>query len=193
MRFGPGVDRIENVEHLSFASETVGTVIMLDTLEHVQDPIRALKEVHRVLKRGGCAIISSLMAGPIHAHPNDYWRFTPESFRILLQLFDTKYVFYQGQSDFPHTVMGIGIKAELTSLPNDLEMKLSGLTLEEPGFTVTNHIGSKVVKSGVVSADGGIYPIQGWGIVTVSGHYFPFSLRSVSQIIDSIREWIAYR
>ena len=41
IRPGPGVDRIEDVHQLSFAPDTVGTVLMLETLEHVKNPIQA--------------------------------------------------------------------------------------------------------------------------------------------------------
>ncbi|MGH8986214.1 MAG: class I SAM-dependent methyltransferase [Acidimicrobiia bacterium] len=81
---GPGVDRIEDVHELSFADESVGTVICLETLEHVADPIRAMQEMHRVLRPGGVLAISSIMFFPIHEHPWDFWRFTPEGFERLL-------------------------------------------------------------------------------------------------------------
>ncbi|MCX7846918.1 MAG: methyltransferase type 11, partial [bacterium] len=41
MRAGRGVDRIENVHGLTFRDEEVGSVLMLDTLEHVQYPFKA--------------------------------------------------------------------------------------------------------------------------------------------------------
>ena len=65
-------------------------MICLETLEHVADPIRAVEEMHRVLRPGGVLAISSLMFFPIHAHPWDYWRFTPEGFERLLEPFESR-------------------------------------------------------------------------------------------------------
>ena len=56
MRPGTGVDRIENVLNLSFADETIETVLMLDTLEHVSNPFRAVSEIKRVLKPSWCNV-----------------------------------------------------------------------------------------------------------------------------------------
>ncbi len=114
---GQGVDRIEDIHALTFADESVGTVICLETLEHVSDPLRAVQEMHRVLKPGGVLAISSLMFFPIHAHPWDYWRFTPEGFELLLRPFESSLVVAQGWDLMPEGVFGIGVKgpAELSS------------------------------------------------------------------------------
>lgn len=107
---GPGVDRVEDIHALTFGPESVGTVLCLDTLEHVGDPLSALREVHRVLRPGGMVVISSHMFMPIHAHPWDYWRFTPEGFGLLLEPFETRLVLAHGWSLMPDTVLGVGIK-----------------------------------------------------------------------------------
>jgi SAM-dependent methyltransferase len=113
---GPGVDRIEDIHALTFEDNSVGTVIALETLEHVADPLRAMKEVHRVLQPGGLAAISSLMFFPIHAHPWDYWRFTPEGFELLLEPFESRLVIPVGFGLMPESVFGIGIKGPAPDL-----------------------------------------------------------------------------
>jgi SAM-dependent methyltransferase len=107
---GPGVDRVEDVHHLSFADDSIGTVVCLETLEHVADPLRAVQEMHRVLRPGGVLAVSSLMFFPIHAHPWDYWRFTPEGFELLLAPFESKLVEWHGYEPLPEGVYGIGVK-----------------------------------------------------------------------------------
>ncbi len=107
---GPGVDRIEDVHALTFENESVGTVICLETLEHVADPIRAVQEMHRVLRPGGVLAISSVMFFPIHEHPWDYWRFTPEGFERLLAPFDGSVVVAHGYPLLPEGVYGVGVK-----------------------------------------------------------------------------------
>jgi SAM-dependent methyltransferase len=107
---GVGVDRIEDIHHLTFADESVATVVALETLEHVADPIRAVQEMHRVLRPGGVLAISSLMFFPIHEHPWDYWRFTPQGFEQLLQPFESRLVVAQGHPELPMGIFGVGVK-----------------------------------------------------------------------------------
>ena len=110
IRPGLGVDRIEDVHRLSFGSDTLGTVLMLETVEHVRNPLQAMAEVFRVLRPGGLAVISSCMDFPVHEHPADYWRFPPQGFDLLLERFAPRRVYVQGVSVFPHSLAGIGLK-----------------------------------------------------------------------------------
>ena len=85
MREGPGVDRVLNIHEIDLASESVGTVLMLDTVEHVEFVRKAMEEVHRILKPSGILVVTSVMNFPIHSHPYDYWRFTPEGLKKLIE------------------------------------------------------------------------------------------------------------
>jgi len=117
---GPRVDRVEDVHHLTFADESVGGVLALDTLEHVADPRQALQEIWRVLRPGGVAVISSVMFFPIHAHPWDFWRFTPEGFNLLLEPFESRLVMSYGWELMPETVYGVGVKGPAPRLSEAL-------------------------------------------------------------------------
>jgi SAM-dependent methyltransferase len=110
IRNGPGVDLILDLHDIKLPSESVGTVIILDTLEHVEYPRKALKEIHRILKPNGILIITSVMNFKIHEFPHDFWRFTPQGFESLLNHFQNKFVGFAGDEEFPHTVVGLASK-----------------------------------------------------------------------------------
>jgi SAM-dependent methyltransferase len=120
IRSGPGVDFILDLHKIDLPSESVGTVLCLETLEHVEFPWRAVAEMHRILRSDGILIMSSVMNYPIHNNPSDYWRFTPEGFKSLLQPFAVAYVNYAGMSHFPRTVLGIGLKEAAPEATLDL-------------------------------------------------------------------------
>ncbi len=113
MREGPGVDRIMDLHNINLSPETVGTVLILDTLEHVEFVRKAIEEAHRILKPNGILVISSVMKFPIHDYPYDYWRFTPEAFKSILKPFAASFVDFAGDKQFPHTVVGIGFRGLL--------------------------------------------------------------------------------
>lgn len=110
LREGPGVDVLLNVYNIELPSESVGTVLCFDTLEHVEYPRKAIEELNRILKPNGMLVIGSPMDFPIHDFPYDYWRFTPDGFKSLLASFSRTVIEYAGNNDFPHTIVGIGFK-----------------------------------------------------------------------------------
>jgi hypothetical protein len=107
MRAGPGVDAVGSAHHLPVRAERAGTVLVLDTLEHVLDPVACMAQVRAAVRPGGAVIMTSHMNFPVHAHPGDYWRFTPMAFEALLRPLETRSVFMQGDAENPHTVIGV--------------------------------------------------------------------------------------
>lgn len=118
---GPGVDRIEDIHQTSFENNSVGTVICLETLEHVHQPFMATKEIFRILRSDGFCIISAPMRLGIHAHPSDYWRYTPKGFEMLLKDFGRVITWYDGYAAFPDTVFALAWKR---TCPPELEVQL---------------------------------------------------------------------
>lgn len=111
MQEGPGVDVVLNLHNIELPPETAGTVLALDTLEHVEYVRKAVDEVYRILTPDGIFIATSVMNFRIHAWPHDYWRFTPEGFKSLLKPFAHSIVEFAGDRRFPHTVVGVGFKS----------------------------------------------------------------------------------
>lgn len=115
MRKGPGVDRVEDVSALTLDATSAGTVLCIETFEHVFEVRRAFDEVFRVLKPGGLFLLTSPLNFRIHAYPDDYWRMTPSCLARMLTPYAARVVGWQGHDKFPHTVMALGIKAPAPS------------------------------------------------------------------------------
>ena len=86
MRRGPGVDCIADLHNIAMPAESVGTLLVLDTLEHVEYPREALEQVYRVLKPDGITLITSVMNFPVHDYPYDYWRFTQKGSKAFSRI-----------------------------------------------------------------------------------------------------------
>jgi SAM-dependent methyltransferase len=119
MRPGPGVDRVEDLRSLTFADGVVGTALCLDTLEHCADPLAACRELHRVLRPGGVCVLSSVMLFPVHGYPHDYWRFTPEGLRLLLEGFDDVWATGIGHPELPMQVVAVAARERSLGLADD--------------------------------------------------------------------------
>jgi SAM-dependent methyltransferase len=86
---GKGVDQVADGHCLPFPSDTFDFVICAETLEHDDAPWITAKEMFRVLKVGGLAIVTVPGIGfPRHDFPSDYWRFTTDGLALLFKDFD---------------------------------------------------------------------------------------------------------
>lgn len=74
-------DILADAAYLPLADSSVDTVLMLDVLEHIRSPGRALEESLRVLRPGGKLLISIPFLYPIHDAPHDYQRLTVHGLR----------------------------------------------------------------------------------------------------------------
>ncbi|MBK5110683.1 MAG: class I SAM-dependent methyltransferase [Thermoleophilia bacterium] len=77
---GPLVDAVGVAEELPCESASVDLILCTQVLEHVDDPARALAEIHRVLAPGGAVLLSTHGVYLYHPDPpdsdRDYWRWT---------------------------------------------------------------------------------------------------------------------
>lgn len=107
VREGPGVDVVASVEQLPFPPRSAGTVLAFSTFEHVARFWRGFDEVQRILRPDGVFVVSCPFHFHIHDHPSDYWRFTPEAFKLLLADYPTKLLGWHGPATRPWNVWAI--------------------------------------------------------------------------------------
>ena len=73
-----------DMRQLPFEDESFANVVSDQVLEHVRgNPKSAIDEAFRLLEPGGVAVHTTCFINPVHDHPGDYWRFTPEALRLL--------------------------------------------------------------------------------------------------------------
>ena len=83
-------DIIGDVQSLPFLDNSKEAVICLAVLEHVDNPIKAAHEMHRVLKPGGYCLIYVPFLYYYHAEKGYYkdcWRFTSDAIRSIFVQF----------------------------------------------------------------------------------------------------------
>ncbi len=131
MRPGPGVDRVEDVSAINLPDGAAGTVLCIETFEHVFEVRKAFDEVFRILKPGGIFVITTPLNFRIHGYPDDYWRLTPNCLRRLMAPYAVRVAGSQGHPSFPHSVMAVGIKAPA---PFDIPLRTGRLVAAYHGW-----------------------------------------------------------
>jgi SAM-dependent methyltransferase len=75
-----------DAQRLPFLDKTFDLVLATEVLEHLPNPEAAAREITRVLRPGGRAIVTVPFLYPLHEIPSDFYRFTPWA---LVNLFCT--------------------------------------------------------------------------------------------------------
>lgn len=81
-----GADVIGDIHNLPVPDESVKAIICSSVLEHVRDPLQAMREMHRILVPGGRMFLYIPSTYPYHARPGhypDYWRFFKDTLEEL--------------------------------------------------------------------------------------------------------------
>ena len=109
MQQGNGVDVVADCIDYCYdyyqSEEEFDLILCLDMLEHAKEPFEVIESAKKRLKPNGVLLVTSVFNFPIHEYPNDYWRFTPECFKMLLG--NNSRVYKIGSELMPHTVIGI--------------------------------------------------------------------------------------
>jgi len=82
----PDVTYVGDVQDMAVVpSAAYDTALCVEVLEHVPDPFRAAREIHRILRPGGVLVMSVPHLSRLHDEPHDYYRYTRHGVRHLLE------------------------------------------------------------------------------------------------------------
>lgn len=81
----PGFDVIQATNEYEYpvADETYDVVVAANVLEHVRKPWVWIRELARVVRRGGLVMTVNPVSWPYHEAPIDCWRVYPEGMQAL--------------------------------------------------------------------------------------------------------------
>jgi SAM-dependent methyltransferase len=91
------VNIVARGEQMPLASDRFDLVICTQVLEYIPEPGAVVAEIYRVLKPGGCLLLSVPSVFPRDSD-RDIWRFLPASLRYLLRSFHDVEVVAAGSS-----------------------------------------------------------------------------------------------
>jgi len=110
MREGKDVDYVRKASELWPEFRQFDIVVSTEMLEHDPAFWLSMRDMGLVLKTGGHLILTARGNGfPLHEHPSDYWRFMPESFRLLFNLAGCRVEVIKDDPQMPG-LFGVGVK-----------------------------------------------------------------------------------
>jgi glycosyltransferase involved in cell wall biosynthesis/uncharacterized protein YbaR (Trm112 family) len=83
-------DLVSDVHHLPFDDGTFEAVITLNAFEHYRDPWQAAREIYRVLRPGGRALVRTAFLQPLHEAPWHFYNCTRYGLEAWFEAFETE-------------------------------------------------------------------------------------------------------
>lgn len=80
-----GLDAVSNICNLSFKDSSIDNIMCIEVIEHSLEPERLLKELNRILKKGGRLLLTSPLCWGEHMQPYDFYRYTRFSLLKMLE------------------------------------------------------------------------------------------------------------
>jgi SAM-dependent methyltransferase len=107
-------NRLNDLARLPIPDAAAKTVICIDTLQYVVDPIRVAQEMTRILAPGGTLVFGSSVDPDDPDPPGRFWRPTLNMINVIMSGLEATLIGWQGPQRRAHTLFGIGAKSPAT-------------------------------------------------------------------------------
>jgi SAM-dependent methyltransferase len=81
---GEYIDVVADAQDLPMEDSSFDAVIVIEVIEHLNNPHKAIEQMSRVLRPGGKLLLSIPFMFRVHGDPNDYQRLTASGLGVLL-------------------------------------------------------------------------------------------------------------
>jgi len=117
IKAGPNVDVVGDAHRLSahFEPHSFDAAFAIAVFEHLAMPWKVVLEVNRVLKPGGLLLIVTHPTFPPHDRPWDFWRYSRDAFRVLLNQ-RTGFELVECEEGMPCRVIPLGTEPWMVGL-----------------------------------------------------------------------------
>jgi len=109
----PNVEIVGDAHNLPFKDNSVDGVVINAVLEHLEYPAVAVREIYRVLKKGGFVLAETPFLQHYHGYPFHFQNYTVTGHNMLFQKFK---ILESGAIDGPFTT----VTTLITNIPEDL-------------------------------------------------------------------------
>ena len=79
------IDVFYDGKNIPFEDDSFSHIFCSEVLEHVEDPLSLIKEMHRVLAPGGKMLVTVPFIWPVHEAPYDFYRYTKWGIESVLR------------------------------------------------------------------------------------------------------------
>jgi SAM-dependent methyltransferase len=128
-------DIIASADAIPVRDGAFDAVLLTQVLEHVPEPSSVLSELHRILADGGTLYLTVPLAWELHELPHDYFRYTSEGLRHLLERARFTSIEVEARNDCFTTLAQLmrNVRWAMGSAPDGLDERrvAAGQVLEE--------------------------------------------------------------
>lgn len=122
----PNIDIASTTRDIPLRDESVDLVVSQAVLEHVPDPFYIARELYRVLKPGGSAVIDVPFMVPYHSDPDHYFNMTRSGLGQVMAPFDEVTIAIQ-----PYQMPSWGLRMQLDAVVPTMAQGVWRSRLEE--------------------------------------------------------------